>query len=525
MKYSTVFNRGYLIGFLLLFLSYFITAKLGLQLNAVSGFATLVWPPTGISLAVLFLFGFRFWPAVTLGAFLVNFFSGASIFVSLGIALGNTLEALTGSYLLRKFGFNPSLNRLSEAFKLILLGAVLSTLISATIGTFSLTIGRIIGSEQFYHTWLAWWVGDALGNLVVAPLLFIWFGNFVNRKIFRSAPSFVEFTAAFLVLVISANIAFNGFLGIFQTPTPIAYIVLPALTWIAIRFTQAGTTLAIFILASIAIWGTIHGKGMFARDNLSESLLILQGFIGVQACMYLILSSVVEESKALASKKDEFIGMASHELKTPVTTIKAYTQILSNSFAQKPKPAQVLEKMNKEVNKLIKLINDLLDFNRVGLGKLELQPEEFELNSLVREIREELQVTNLKHQILFYPKGKIQILADRYRIGQVISNLLSNAIKFSPERRKVLITVSKDQEFAQVSVKDWGTGIDERYQREVFDRFFQTKVSTDRFYPGLGLGLYISSQIIKLHGGKIWLKSKLNKGSIFSFSLPLQTKI
>src|SRR5215470_6354333 len=157
---------------------YFATATFGLSLDAVSGFATAVWPPTGIALAALVLYGYRLWPGIAVGAFLVNFFAGAPVLAAGGMALGNTLEAVLGTVLLtRVVGFRPALDRLQDVLGLVVLAAGVSTLVSATIGVTSGWLVGVIPAALYRQTWHTWWLGNALGDLVVAPLLFVWSGR------------------------------------------------------------------------------------------------------------------------------------------------------------------------------------------------------------------------------------------------------------------------------------------------------------------------------------------------------------
>ncbi|MDP9178641.1 MAG: MASE1 domain-containing protein, partial [Gemmatimonadota bacterium] len=154
---------------------YILAARAGLKLDAVGGFATLVWPPTGIALAALLIRGYRLWPGVAIGAFVANVLTGAPIPVALGITLGNTLEALLGAYALRRIpDFQRTLDRLIDAFGLLVIAAVMSTAVSATIGVLSLQLGGIISSSELAETWRAWWLGDMIGDLVVAPVILVW---------------------------------------------------------------------------------------------------------------------------------------------------------------------------------------------------------------------------------------------------------------------------------------------------------------------------------------------------------------
>lgn len=234
----------------------------------------------------------------------------------------------------------------------------------------------------------------------------------------------------------------------------------------------------------------------------------------------------ITELRKLTQQKDEFLGIASHELKTPVTSIKAYGQVLQTIFQRKGDTTAVeqLQKMDAQINKLTSLIGDLLDVTKIQTGKIEFNEEEFDINELLNEITDEMQLTTEKHNLVTETKGRISVFGDRERIGQVISNLISNAIKYSPDSEEIIIMTEKDTKKVVLSVQDYGVGIPKDNQEKVFEQFF--RVSGPRYItiPGLGLGLYISNEIIKRQGGKMWVKSLEGKGSTFYFSLPLFKK-
>ena len=231
----------------------------------------------------------------------------------------------------------------------------------------------------------------------------------------------------------------------------------------------------------------------------------------------------ITDRKALEHQKDEFIGVASHELKTPVTSIKAYTQILEEGFSKRKdkNSAELLRKLNVQVDRLTTLIKDLLDFTRIEGGALKFRMETYELNDLIEEVTEEMQRSALKQIIIKKLDRSVDLTGDRYRTSQVITNLLSNAIKYSPESKKIIVSTKVNKVDVIVSVHDFGIGIEKKLLSKVFDRFFRVTESSLNTFPGLGLGLYIAAEIIKRQSGKIWVESKLGKGSIFSFSLPL----
>ena len=232
----------------------------------------------------------------------------------------------------------------------------------------------------------------------------------------------------------------------------------------------------------------------------------------------------IEEQKNAMEKKDEFISMASHELKTPVTTLKAFTQLLMMTFEQEGNDNAVgmLERMNKQINRLTGLITDLLDASRANSGELNYQDEKFDLNELVREISDEMQRTSPSHTIELVLADLPPVNGDRGRVGQVITNMLSNAIKYSPGASRVIVSTFMEGLSVLCSVQDFGLGIPASQRSKLFTRFFRVSHDKSNTFPGLGLGLYISSEIIKRHGGEMHFQSEEGKGSIFSFSIPLK---
>ncbi len=272
---------------------YFGAARLGLSLDAVGGVAAAVWPPTGIALAALLLGGYRLWPGVAVGAFLVNVFAGVPALAACGMAAGNTLEALVASALLvRVVRFHPSLDRLQDVVGLVGLAAGSSTAISATIGVTSGWLGGVIPTATYGKAWWTWWVGDAMGDLVVAPLLLIW-----SERV-RVRPS------AWWVVECVALLGCVGALSVLVFVSPLTstladlpYMLFPLLIWAAVRLGQPGSVTATALVSAIAIWGTSYGLGSFAREPLHASLLELQSFLGIGAVTILVLAAVVTERR------------------------------------------------------------------------------------------------------------------------------------------------------------------------------------------------------------------------------------
>lgn len=232
----------------------------------------------------------------------------------------------------------------------------------------------------------------------------------------------------------------------------------------------------------------------------------------------------ITERKELEKRKDEFISIASHELKTPITSLKAFTQILSKLLKEEEQSQanQYLTRMHVQINKITMLIEELLDINKIEQKKLSFEKQEFDIKELSLEIVEDIKVVNPDFKIQIKGASRVKIFGDRDRIGQVLINLLNNAIKYSPNSKEIILTIEKKEGFVEVSVKDFGIGIAKNHLGLVFDRFFRAPGLKQETFPGLGLGLYISAEIIKRHGGKITVKSKEGKGSTFSFYIPLK---
>ncbi len=237
-----------------------------------------------------------------------------------------------------------------------------------------------------------------------------------------------------------------------------------------------------------------------------------------------IISDITQQ-KELERQKDDFLSMASHELKTPITSLKMFIDLqrqhLEGKNAQKAKYFN--ERIGDQANRLKELTNDLLDVSRIQTNKFRFNSDEFDIASVVYDTVEGLQGTTKGHEILIKGVKNQQVRADRYRIYQVLVNLLSNAIKYSPAGKKIVVEVKIDKDEVLVSVQDFGIGISKTQQEKIFERLYQVTDPQEKTFPGLGLGLYISKQIIERHNGKIWVKSTKGKGSTFFFSLPLRT--
>jgi PAS domain S-box-containing protein len=272
---------------------YFGCGVFGLSLALVNKSASAVWPPSGLALAALLLGGTELWPGVFAGAFLVNFLTQGSMATSLAIATGNTLEAVVAAKLVVRFANGAlAFDRTKNIFKFVLFAAMLSTLISATIGVITLCVGGLATWHEFWSIWLTWWLGDMVSDVIIAPLLVLWATKPFPRINWRSA-----FDAAVLSLLLIwvGRLVFLRKAPFSGDSYSLEYLTIPPLLWAAFRFQERGAVTASFLLSGIAIWGTRHQLGPFVRSDPHASLLLLQSFMGTVTMSGLVLASIVSE--------------------------------------------------------------------------------------------------------------------------------------------------------------------------------------------------------------------------------------
>lgn len=238
------------------------------------------------------------------------------------------------------------------------------------------------------------------------------------------------------------------------------------------------------------------------------------------------LSYSQKELQKAVGIRDNFISIASHELKTPVTSLKVYTEVLLKKFTSKgeTKNVEYMQKMNKQIDKLTILIRDLLDVSRLQSGRMAFREDNIIITKTVTDVIEQVSAMTTTHTILQKGVSRRKIWGDADRLGQVVNNFLTNAIKYSPKANKVLVTIKDQRHGVTVAVQDYGIGIDAKHLKRVFKRFYRVEDTNEKTYPGLGMGLYICNEIIKRHNGEINVSSVKGKGSVFSFTLPYAKK-
>lgn len=533
---------------LLVAILYFAGAELGLSLASVHSNVTPVWPPTGIAIASLLIFGRHVWPGIFIGALVANLLTNIPVFSSFGIAIGNTLEALIAYWLLQRAKrWKGSLESVSSVLTFVVYAAVLAPLVSATIGSLSLCLGEPNQWDRFTSLWLTWWMGDGSGALIVSPLLLAWSSR---RKIdSRDMP---EITSLFVLLIIVVLIVFGGwFPGPVKT-YPLAFLALPCLLWAAMKFHQRVVTSAIVLMAGVAVWGAKQGYGPFVQPSANVSLLLLISFVGTSSLMTLIVAAVTHEQReAEAAKtklgselelllesesqarqeaeeasrlKEEFLATVSHELRTPLNAVVGWSRLLRTAKLDKEGILHAVDVIERNAAAQRQIIEDLLDVSRIITGKLRINTQPIDvlliIHAAIDAVRPAAEAKQIDIRTHFEAPDAI-VRADTERLQQVLWNLLSNAVKFTPVGGVVDVYLERHDSLAEIRIEDSGPGIPSDFLPRIFDRFSQADGSSTRKHGGLGLGLAIVRHLVELHGGTVSASNRTDEtGAVLTVRLP-----
>lgn len=504
---------------------YFVTARAGLLLATVGHSVTLVWPPTGLALAMLFTHGRRLWPAIALGAFAANATTpGVPLIAAATIALGNTGEALIGTELLRRSGFEPSLRRVSDVLRLLLLGCAVGPIASALVGASTLSSFEIIPEGAWWTAARQWWVGDFMGAMLVSPLLFTARGMIVGQP---RPPwhRWLEGAAVAVSVMAVSLVAFNRPPGTQNAGFVVPRMIFPFLLWAALRFGPRGAAWANFAVAGVSVWATVNYLGPFARLSLADSLLIVQMFLLMVVLMSLFIGASAAERADAIQAREDFISIASHELRTPLTPLTLQIDRLRRLTARGEPTARELSSLHasleRQAMRLSGLVEILLDLTRLRTGQMSLNCERFDLIPLVRDTLDTVTAHARvdRSLVTLDAPATIEGTWDRLRIQQAITNLVSNALRYG-EGKPVAVSVIAERNHVRIVVKDRGPGIAKRDQRRLFKRFERLPGALSRS-GGLGLGLFITRQIIEAHGGTVYVESRPGTGATFTCALPL----
>lgn len=514
---------------LLIGIPYYLTAKYCGELTAGNGIATPVWPPSGIAFAALAIAGLRYWPIIFIAAFINNLSFIHSPFFTALMTAGDTIEAIVGVYLFNRFQLRGDLSRTKDILGLIIFGALFSTLIDATYGTWMSSLAGVTGTKDYFMTGVTWWTGDMTGDLIIAPLILVWAYPSTGKI---STKQILEGIILFSLTFLTAVVIFHKGVALHLNTHLFTYYVFPFLLWAGFRFNQRVVATLTFMIAAIGVQATLTGNGPFIWNGIISSILGLLPFLGILSTSALLFTAVVSDQRrsqqnlARAIKsRDDLLAVVSHDLKNPLSSVLLNLEFLTRSAETLPikQLTEKIAKIKTVAKNMQTLIGNVLDTalndddNNLPICSREDSPKAIidECVEMLKPLAEAKSIT-LKTILNL---GRIKLRCDHEKIIRVLSNLVGNAIKFTPCGGNIVISVEQRSGKGLFAVRDTGKGIDSKEIPHLFDRFWQVRKKNK---DGTGLGLSIAKRIVEAHHGEIWVKSMPGVGTIFYFTLPLE---
>ena len=557
-------SRGrYAIELLAVGLAYFVFAKVGLALASINPSATPIWPPTGLALAAVMLWGYRVWPAVFVAAWLANATTAGSIYTSSAIAFGNTLESVVGAYLISRWsGGLRTFDTPGGVVRFALISLAVAAPLSATIGIGSLSLAGYVAGDHLASTWMTWWLGDLAGALVITPVLVLWL---TSRPWTSHGDELFETWLVLAGALAVGVIAFSPLIEQTANRDPLGFLAILPLMWAALRRGQRDTATVALLLSCFAVWGTMADGGPFARGTLNDSLLLLIMFMISTAVPTLALSADVavrqaterslraaheeldrivhERTAALEETRQalhqaqkmealgQLTGGIAHDFNNVLTVIINSLQPVRTAAAGDAKNRKRLERALQAARNGAALIRQMLVFAR--RHPLHLQP--MDVNKVIRSTlrmlsRSRPELIELRTELAADLRWAA---ADPTQLQTAILNLAVNACDAMPAGGTLTIRTTNLPEGAPVpanlppvdyiciAVTDTGTGMAPEILARAFEPFFTTK----EIGKGTGLGLSMVYSATQQMGGAVEIESDAGRGTTVRLVLPAARRV
>lgn len=521
--------------------AYFVSGRLGLATPFTSGNVSPVWPASGIALAAVLLWGYRVWPGIAAGAFLVNFLSLIPHAGALGLAVGNTLAALIGAFLLRQIaGFQPSLSRLRDVLGLIVFAAMVSPMVSASIGVAVLFADHVRPWSDVGAAWLMYWLGDGMGVLLVTPLLLA----FPTLSKLRSRGRIAELTALVLLLAALCFFIYSDRTLFALKLNVLAFAVFPFVIWAAIRFGIGGCALSTVVIAAIATGATARGFGPFAQATPFMSAALLQVYFAVLSVSGLALAALIAEREKLVSEQatketrlqaekalrnseklaatGRLAATIAHEINNPLEALTNLLYLIESDTSLSETGRRYVQAAEQEIKRTAHITKQMLAFHRQSATPVQVSLAEV-LDGVLELYGAKIQQSGITVRKQYDCVTTIEGFPAELR--QMFANLVRNAIEAVGPHGVIRLHVFASREWSnsgrsgvRVVVADNGVGISPENRRRLFEPFVTTKGER-----GTGLGLWVSSGIVQKHQGSIRVHTSTRSGrsgTSFSIFLP-----
>jgi len=534
---------------------YYLSGEVGLSINTGFEGVTPIWPPSGVALFVLLRYGVRYWPGIVIGIVLLAMVREISFITAVAAIIAQVLEGTLAWQYLRRFQVSHEFDTRRQVLWFIAIISV-AALSSAILGAMGMVAGNMTPPSELGLVLMMWWLGDAIGMLVITPFLLL-VPRFVKQPWTRRQV--IEAIVVYGGLVMVASYSFGLFQVTSEVAPLMAYTIVPLVVWAAACFKQAGAVTASLFVSAILFSAAHPGVGPFESTGGITAVLLGILFVAVISATALFVAALFHErehaesllklanekleetvarrpaalelAKTTAEQanagKDIFLASMSHEIRTPMHGVIGFSKLL-NETELTPKQQEYLAAINTSSANLNRIIDDILDFSKFQTGQFETESIPFSLDDVVDTtvalIRPQAYekglelVYGISEDTFIYREG------DPLRISQILSNLIENAVKFTIEGTVslwVANVASGDKRSVRFEIEDTGIGIPSERMEGLFDPFMQADVSITRKYGGSGLGLAICKSLVEAMGGCIEVKSQAGKGTVFAFELPL----